>query len=132
VQRHRSDRPPRWSTVEAPLDVTGALRNVPPDHAVVVDCITVWVSNLMVHGLDEDSANDHADALLDALRSRSAPSIVVTNEVGLGVHPSSELGRVYRDVLGRVNRRLAEGATRAVFVAAGRVLSLHAPEDVFT
>jgi adenosyl cobinamide kinase/adenosyl cobinamide phosphate guanylyltransferase len=106
IARHRTERPP-WPTVEAPRDLA------------------------VVDGLDEDGANAVADELLAALRSRHTPSLVVTNEVGMGVHPSSPLGREYRDVLGRVNRRLGEGADRALLVAAGRVLPLLRAEDAF-
>jgi adenosyl cobinamide kinase/adenosyl cobinamide phosphate guanylyltransferase len=130
IARHRTERPP-WPTVEAPRDLAAAVRAVDAAHLLLVDCVTIWVSNLMVDGLDEDGANAVADELLAALRSRHTPSLVVTNEVGMGVHPSSPLGREYRDVLGRVNRRLGEGADRALLVAAGRVLPLLRAEDAF-
>jgi adenosyl cobinamide kinase/adenosyl cobinamide phosphate guanylyltransferase len=130
VARHRSERP-TWPTVEAPRDLAAAVRAVDPAHLVLVDCITIWASNLMVDGLDEDGSNAVADELLAALHARRTPSLVVTNEVGMGVHPSSTLGREYRDVLGRVNRRLGEGADRALLVVAGRVLPLQRAEDAF-
>jgi adenosylcobinamide kinase / adenosylcobinamide-phosphate guanylyltransferase len=129
VARHRDERPSAWTTVEAPRDVPDAIRAADASHVVVLDCVTIWVSNLMVAGLHEDGADAVADSLLAALRERSTPSIVVTNEVGMGVHPTTELGREYRDVLGRVNRRLSEGATRALLVVAGRVLPLLTTEE---
>jgi adenosylcobinamide kinase/adenosylcobinamide-phosphate guanylyltransferase len=131
IARHRAERPGHWTTVEAARDVPAAVRAVDVECLVVLDCVTVWISNLMVDGLDEDGADATADDLLAALRVRSAPSLVVTNEVGMGVHPSSELGRAYRDVLGRVNRRLADGCDRAVLVVAGRALTLRAAGDAF-
>jgi adenosyl cobinamide kinase/adenosyl cobinamide phosphate guanylyltransferase len=102
-----------------------------PGHVVILDCVSVWVSNLMRDGFDEDDAVPAADQLADALLARSRPTIAVTNEVGMGVHPSTALGREYRDVLGRVNRRLSQRAMRAYLVVAGRVLSLTAPHEVF-
>jgi adenosyl cobinamide kinase/adenosyl cobinamide phosphate guanylyltransferase len=131
VERHRRERPPAWTTVEAPRDVAAAVDVVDHDHLVLIDCATVWVSNLMANGLTERGAYAVADELLAVLHARPTPSIVVTNEVGMGVHPSTALGREYRDVLGRVNRRLAEGATSAWLVVAGRLVALTAPEDVF-
>jgi adenosylcobinamide kinase/adenosylcobinamide-phosphate guanylyltransferase len=131
IARHRAERPGHWTTVEAPGEVPAAVRHIDPQHVLVLDCVTIWISNLMVDGLDELGADAVADDLLAALRTRAAPSLVVTNEVGMGVHPSSELGRAYRDVLGRVNRRLSEGCERAVLVVAGRALVLTAASDAF-
>jgi adenosyl cobinamide kinase/adenosyl cobinamide phosphate guanylyltransferase len=130
VARHRADRPASWTLVEEPRDVADAVRRADPGHVVLVDCVSVWVSNLMQDGLDEDGAYAVGDELADALCARSLPSVVVTNEVGLGVHPSTALGRSYRDVLGRVNRRLAERARLAVLVVAGRVLPLSPAQDL--
>jgi adenosyl cobinamide kinase/adenosyl cobinamide phosphate guanylyltransferase len=131
VERHRRERPSEWTTVEAPRDVAAAIDVVDERHLVVVDCVTIWVSNLMENGLDERGAYSVADELLAVLHARRTPSIVVTNEVGMGVHPATAVGRGYRDVLGRVNRRLSEGATSAWLVVAGRLVALTAPEDVF-
>src|SRR5690606_36026600 len=116
IRRHQAERPAAWRTIEEPRDLTGALQTVPTGHLVLIDCVSVWVSNLMVDGLTESDASTVADSLADGLAGRTSPSVVVSNEVGLGVHPSSLLGRDYRDVLGRVNRRLAERSDRAVFV----------------
>ena len=131
IARHRAERPSEWTTVEAPLDLATAVRGADARHLLVVDCVTIWVSNLMVGGFDEDAANPAADELLGALEERDTPSIIVTNEVGMGVHPSSSLGREYRDVLGRVNRRLSERAANAWLVVAGRVIQLHDTEQSF-
>jgi adenosyl cobinamide kinase/adenosyl cobinamide phosphate guanylyltransferase len=131
IARHREDRPTTWTIVEAPCTLADAVRNADPSHLVLIDCVSVWVSNLMRDGLDERGAIPLADDLADALLARVPPTIVVTNEVGMGVHPSTALGRVYRDVLGRVNSRLSQRATRVCLVVAGRVLSLSPPQDVF-
>jgi adenosyl cobinamide kinase/adenosyl cobinamide phosphate guanylyltransferase len=131
IARHRADRPTMWTIVEAPCTLADAVRAADPSHLVLVDCVSVWVSNLMRSGLDERGAVPVADELAEALLARARPTIVVTNEVGMGVHPSTALGREYRDVLGRVNRRLSQRATRACLVVAGHVLPLSPPEDVF-
>jgi adenosyl cobinamide kinase/adenosyl cobinamide phosphate guanylyltransferase len=131
VARHRAERPPAWTTVEEPRDVVEGVRGADANHLVVVDCVTIWVSNLMVGGLDEDGGAAAARALLDAVRARTTPTILVTNEVGMGVHPATGLGRAYRDVLGRVNRVLGDGCDRAVLVVAGRALPLVDLETAF-
>jgi adenosyl cobinamide kinase/adenosyl cobinamide phosphate guanylyltransferase len=90
----------------------------------------LWIAALSIDGLTEDAAAVHADALASALASRHAPAIVVSNEVGLGVHPSTERGRAFRDLLGRANQRLAARADRALLLVAGRAIRLDDPDNV--
>ena len=130
IDAHRNERPSRWETVEAPLEVVGAIEIVPGDHFVVVDCVTVWVSNLMHVGTSDDDIVGAARRLGDTLRARSAGAVCVTNEVGMGVHPSSELGRHYRDLLGAVNVGLAAVAERALLIVAGRAVALGDPWEL--
>ena len=125
IARHRAERPPGWATVEAPLALAGALRSCPDDSSVIVDCLTVWVSNLLL-GAEAGAGTrepwypaDEVEELVAALAGRRRPVVVVTNEVGLGVIPPTPLGRVYRDALGKVNQRLAETAGRVVLMVAG-------------
>jgi adenosylcobinamide kinase / adenosylcobinamide-phosphate guanylyltransferase len=121
IERHRSERPPGWETVEEPLELEAALTRVPEDQVVVVDCISLWIANLLERGEDAEGLNA---AAVEAARKRPAATIVVSNEVGLGVVPVSELGRRYRDILGRVNAQWADAADEAAFVVAGRMLRL--------
>jgi len=121
IRLHREERPEGWSTIEEPVALDAALRRVPGGDAVVLDCLSLWVANLLERGEDVEAHNGHALTLVQA---RTAPTIVVSNEVGLGVVPASELGRRYRDLLGRVNARWAAAADEAAFVVAGRVLPL--------
>jgi adenosyl cobinamide kinase/adenosyl cobinamide phosphate guanylyltransferase len=131
IARHRAERPASWTTVETSRDVPAAVSGASRTDLVLVDCVSLWVARLLVDGLDEDGAIGVADALLDALATRSTPTLLVTNEVGMGVHPSTPAGRAYRDVLGRVNRRLAERAAQAVLVVAGGCLPLRPPTEIF-
>ena len=124
IARHQADRPADWQLVEAPMLGAAELVEADPTALVIVDCITLLVSNLMGAGKSPSQIDDHASVFSHALLSRPSPTIVVTNEVGLGVHPETELGRAYRDVLGRYNKRLVERAENALFVAAGRVAPL--------
>ena len=124
--RHRAERP-AWPTVEAPVELRRALADVPEDHLVIIDCLTLWVSNMMLEEWTADAIDECSVATAAVAAERPAPTIVVTNEVGLGIHPANELGRQYRDLLGRVNRTWAEVAQTSLFLIAGRAVPLHDP-----
>ena len=130
IKRHRLDRP-AWPTIEAPIELSEALERVPADALVIVDCITVWVSNLLRSPQLPDDIVTTAQGIAAGLVNRAAPSVVVTNEVGLGVHPATELGREYRDLLGRVNHAFVTRANRALLLVAGRAVSLLDPLEGF-
>jgi adenosylcobinamide kinase / adenosylcobinamide-phosphate guanylyltransferase len=127
IAAHRASRPPGWDTVEVPVELLEAVIGVPDDACVILDCLTLWVSNALEARMSEDEIADEASAVATSLAHRAGQGVVVSNEVGLGIVPMNELARAYRDVLGRVNARFAERAARAVFVVAGRGLPL---EDV--
>lgn len=131
VARHRARRPAAWSTVEEPLDLTGAIRRVPPGATALVDCLGLWVSNLLFAGKDPDAWTTReweqwvddciargAEAA-ELLREREGLGVVVTNEVGLGIVPGDALSRWYRDALGLVNQEFARRATAAYLLVAG-------------
>lgn len=124
IARHRAEREPGWKTVEAPLDVEEAMADAPSDACVVVDCLTLWVANRLERGDGQDDVVVLAGAAASLAAARPAPTIAVSNEVGMGVVPASRLGRTYRDVLGRVNAVWADHAAEAALVVAGRPLWL--------
>jgi adenosyl cobinamide kinase/adenosyl cobinamide phosphate guanylyltransferase len=115
VAAHRERRPASWALREVGGDLAPALRDV--TGSVLVDALGTWVAS--TPGLDPD-----VDDLVDALRGRTGDTVLVSDEVGLGVHPSSEAGRHFRDALGLVNIAVAEVADRVLLVVAGRVLPL--------
>ena len=115
IARHRDRRPAGWETIEAGRDVVDALRSV--DGTVLLDALGPWVAHHAGFAID-------CGALVDTLRDRDGDTIVVSEEVGLGVHPSTEVGRHFRDALGDVNRRVAAIADEVLLVVAGRVLPL--------
>jgi len=123
VARHRAERP-GWPTIEEPVELAAVLVGLGDDDMVIVDCLTLWVSNLMARGDGSESIVTAAEQFATAVRERSGPTVVITNEVGMGVHPATELGREYRDTLGLVNQRVSTLADRAIFLVAGRVLEL--------
>lgn len=128
IERHRRERPD-WPTIEEPLDLVPVVERAEPDALVVIDCVTLWVSNLMWRGDSDDDAEKEARRLAEAARRSSARVLTVSNEVGLGVHPETELGRRYRDLLGRVNSILVDHAHRSFFLIAGRAVELERITD---
>ncbi len=124
IARHREERPDAWDVREAPLELASEVAQLPADACVIVDCLTLWVSNQMGVHTDDDAVLAHARAAASALAARAAPSVVITNEVGLGIVPMHPLARAYRDLLGRVNREFSTVAHGAALVVAGRVLPL--------
>lgn len=120
IARHRADRPARFTTVEEPQEIVAACRRAATTHDVIlVDCATVWVANLMERGDDDAAVLASADDLAKLQRERVVSLLIVSNEVGEGVHPSTALGRRYRDLLGSVNQRLAAAADRVTMMVAG-------------
>ena len=130
IRLHRAERPETWRTIEEPLELEDAIEQVDEGHVLVIDCLTLWVANLLARGDSDGSVQEHAKAAAARATSRAALTIAVSNEVGLGVVPASELGRRYRDVLGRVNAAWTEAADEASFVVAGRVLQLRSADDL--
>jgi adenosyl cobinamide kinase/adenosyl cobinamide phosphate guanylyltransferase len=129
IERHRAERPVGWTTVEAPTELHDALVAV-DDHAlVIIDCLTLWVSNLMYAGRSDDQVRDLAAATSAFAAERAGPVVAVSNEVGMGIHPDTPLGRRYRDVLGWVNQSWAAASTTSLLLIAGRAIELTDPWD---
>ncbi|WP_277186301.1 bifunctional adenosylcobinamide kinase/adenosylcobinamide-phosphate guanylyltransferase [Caballeronia sp. BR00000012568055] len=131
VRVHRERRPANWHLVEAPVDLAGALNEADREgHCVLIDCLTLWLANLLFSSDTADIATlpDEAriafDAFDQALRKTRGKVIVVSNEIGLGVVPLGSVTRLYVDELGRLNQRVATASTRALFMAAGLPLTL--------
>ena len=116
IARHRAERGADWETHDAPLDLAGVLRRLPAGQPVLIDCLTLWLSN---HLLADHDLKDQARLLLDALAERTSPTVVVSNEVGLGIVPDNALARRFRDAAGRLNQQVAEQARAVAFLVAG-------------
>lgn len=125
VRRHRAERGPSWRTVEEPADLAGVLdRETRPGEPAVVDCLTTWVSNLILK--DESAAEatvlKHLDELIASLEARRTGIVLVTNEVGSGVVPPYPLGRQFRDLAGIVNQRVGRIADRILMMVCGHAV----------
>jgi adenosylcobinamide kinase/adenosylcobinamide-phosphate guanylyltransferase len=122
IAAHRARRGPSWRTVEEPLDLAGAItRHAEPARPILVDCLTLWLSNVMGA---RRIVEHESETLCAALCAAAGPIVLVANEVGLGLVPETPLGRAFRDAAGRLNQDIAALAGRVVFVAAGLPLVL--------
>jgi adenosyl cobinamide kinase/adenosyl cobinamide phosphate guanylyltransferase len=121
IREHREARPADWEVVEEPAELLAALRRLDDRATIVVDCLSLWVANMLDGHSDVERQAREAASLA---AHREGLTIAVSNEVGLGIVPASALGRRYRDVLGRVNATWAAAADEAAFVVAGRALRL--------
>lgn len=121
IAAHQDQRGAGWTTCEAPLDVVAALAGVPRDAVVLLDCVTLWLSN---HLLAESDLAAQTDNLHAALSACPAPMVVVSNEVGMGVVPDTSLGRRFRNAQGRLNQDLAQDSDLVVAVMAGLPMAL--------
>ena len=120
VSRHQAERGPAWLTVEAPLDLAEALdKHAPQADVILVDCLTLWISNLMGAGKDMDGIADTAHELAAAIQRAVCPVILVTNEVGAGIVPENALARAYRDAAGLVNQIMAAACNTVIWTVAG-------------
>ena len=121
VRLHRARRGRQWTTHEAPLDLASTLAACAPQGPMLVDCLTLWLSNLLL--ATRDIAAEQT-ALLRCLEALPSPAVLVANEVGLGIVPDNALARAFRDHAGRLNQAVAAAADRVIFVAAGLPLVL--------
>ena len=123
IARHRASRPEGWTTLEAPVQLCEAVNGATAGDFVIVDCLTLWVANLLGAGREADEVRAMAEEASRVMAGRDG--VVVTNEVGLGIVPANEVARAFRDVLGGVNTIFADASHRALFMVAGQALELH-------
>jgi adenosylcobinamide kinase / adenosylcobinamide-phosphate guanylyltransferase len=116
ITEHRQRRVPGWVTIDAPLDLVGALHAAPPGQPVLVDCLTLWLTNVLLAGQPVEHA---IEALVNGLDMIDGPCVMVSNEVGLGIVPDNALARAFRDHAGRLHQQIASKADRVVFMVAG-------------
>jgi adenosylcobinamide kinase/adenosylcobinamide-phosphate guanylyltransferase len=128
IEAHRRHRDARWHLIEEPLALAAALRTVSPERLVIVDCLTVWLSNLLC-GKDADASRRETQALLDALASLAGDCILISNEVGFGIIPANALARRFGDEAGVLHQRIAAKCDRVVLMVAGLPLEVKDPQS---
>ena len=128
IKRHREERPAHWTTIEEPYQLDTALLEASASQLVIVDCLTLFVSNWLLRSDNEIQCEEIVRSIsqdfLATLKSERRTAICVSNEVGLGVIPETRLGRTFRDLLGRVNQQFAEAADEVYLLVAGLPLRL--------
>jgi len=127
IQKHKAERPVAWQTLELPLGIASNISQIRSD-VVILDCMTLWVTNLMMQFVQDELVNEatfvqtaktETENLLTTIKNSEKQWLIVSNEVGLGLVPPYQMGRVYRDALGWVNQRLAQKADAVRFMVAG-------------
>lgn len=132
IARHRQERDATWTTVEEPFDLPGVLQRTLAD-TILVDCLTLWLTNLLLRGDPVPEIEAAVDSLTQAAQRHTGRIILVTNEVGMGIVPEHPLGRVFRDVAGRAHQRLATAADEVYMAMMGLVVRLRpSPLAAFT
>jgi adenosylcobinamide kinase / adenosylcobinamide-phosphate guanylyltransferase len=122
IERHRDERGPQWTTIECPVALADMIgEHADPSRILLIDCLTLWTSNLMFGGYDMAAETGR---LVSAIENAKGPLILVTNEVGLGIVPDNVLAREFRDGAGRVNQAVAAACSEAVMIVSGLLLRL--------
>lgn len=116
IEAHKARRTDIWQTIEAPLEIAGSLQNMHQDATILIDCLTLWINNLMFENLDLQAKSDQ---LLATINNSNAHIILVSNELGMGLVPEAKLSREFRDYQGKLNQLMAQKVDKVAFVVAG-------------
>lgn len=131
ISKHKAERP-GWSTIEEPLDLCSAIKKCPDQSFVIIDCLTLWISNMLLADNTEASMRTASTRALGAITERAGSTVAISNEVGLGIVPDNPLARQYRDILGRTNQQWARASATSLFLVAGKAIQLHNPQELLT
>jgi adenosylcobinamide kinase/adenosylcobinamide-phosphate guanylyltransferase len=127
IERHREERRGDFTTVEEPVELAAALDALPDCDVVVVDCLTLWLSNLLLHQESADKILERVDHVVRVLQKRRFHAVLVTNEVGMSVHPPTPIGRMFVEVAGFTHQRIARVADEIHLAALGTTLRIKPP-----
>jgi len=130
IKNHKKDRPQNWQTFEVEEKLPELLKEIASNFdIVIIDCLTLFISNLLCKGIEADTVESEVNEVLKILKSANCKTIIVSNEVGLGVVPENKLGRDFRDLAGRINQLVAAGADEVLFMVSGLVLQIKGAKD---
>lgn len=124
ISLHKKNRPSSWRTIDEPLDLFSAVKKAKNADCIIIDCLTLWVSNLMLKNKTEPAIIKEINSITGHLKKIPGKSIIVSNEVGLGIVPDNKLARDFRDIAGRLNQLFAEKADQVFMMHAGIPLQL--------
>lgn len=124
IRRHRQTRGDDFFTIEEPLALADALERHPDYDVLVLDCLTLWISNLLLQGQSQQEILEHVDELLIVLGKRRGDALIITNEVGMGIVPENALGRQFRDIAGLAHQRIARMADEVYMAMLGIILRI--------
>jgi len=124
IARHRAERPTDWRTIEEPIDLSWALDQAPDNTGVLIDCLTLWVSNLIGKGASDEEVLRSSAVVAGSAAERPGPVVAISNEVGWGIVPDNALARRYSELLGSVNNEWSRAAQESLLVVAGRTVRL--------
>ncbi len=125
IKEHKESRPDRWRTIEETKNISSTLLDIqPPCELVIIDCLTFFVSNLLLEGVDEESILQEIKKIVDTMLQVNYTIIVVSNEVGGGIVPDNELGRRFRDIIGLANQIMAKSAHEVYLIVSGMPVKL--------
>ncbi len=130
IELHRKQRGTTWQLVEEPLDLEGVIQSTTEDGVVLIDCLTMWITNMLLADRTDSEIESAVHGLCTALATARCSVVLVANEVGLGVVPESSLGRRFRDLAGWANQQVASTCARVLFIAAGLPMVLKDVEGV--
>lgn len=120
ISRHKKTRPKNWRTFENPEDLAQLLKNIGARfEVIIIDCLTLWLSNLILKGVKQKVIENRIKGIVSTLKKIESASIVVSNEVGLGIVPENKLARDFRDIAGRINQIVAENSDEVFFTVSG-------------
>lgn len=129
IENHKKMRGPEWQTVEEPIDIIDRIKEDGADSEVIlIDCLTLWLYNLLMKWDRDLRIKEETETLIDTLKKSDASSILVSNEVGMGIVPADPLSRRYRDLLGTMNQRIAEALDTVIFMVSGIPIFLKGKE----
>jgi len=129
IENHKKVRGPEWQTIEEPVEIVNKIKEYGGEEKVIlIDCLTLWLYNLLMRWDNDSRIIDETGKLINTIKQNPTSSILVSNEVGMGIVPADPLSRRYRDLLGAMNQRIAEGLETVIFMVSGIPLFLKGKE----